>query len=165
MAVAPVVVALIALGSFGRNSAFHCLLMCTSASRGMHVELCSDELDIQFAGLEKLLCNVPPLQPGEWIGFRRGAEHPGNILGAITYSGGLPLLVKYRGGQSFVWVMLDLNGLLTLSLLVWLLVLGRWLLRTRRNRLRTEQGLCPACGYDLRASPARCPECGAEAAA
>jgi hypothetical protein len=49
-------------------------------------------------------------------------------------------------------------------LLLLLPVIGRfvrWMSVRIARRSRRSRGLCVDCGYDLRASPARCPECGA----
>jgi hypothetical protein len=35
-----------------------------------------------------------------------------------------------------------------------------WLIRVLKSRRAIRKGLCPQCGYDLRATPDRCPECG-----
>jgi len=46
------------------------------------------------------------------------------------------------------------------AVIVLLLLPIPFLWRIRRKQKRFARGLCQVCGYDLRASPVRCPECG-----
>lgn len=57
-----------------------------------------------------------------------------------------------------LWLPTALAGMLSgLSLAAWR--------RAGRFRRRSRAGLCASCGYDLRGSPDRCPECGTVARA
>jgi hypothetical protein len=67
------------------------------------------------------------------------------------------------GNHTEFWF--DSTWLLFFSILLLLRAAVRRALRGSLAHRRTLRGLCPACGYDLRATPDRCPECGAPAPA
>ena len=73
-----------------------------------------------------------------------------------TLSGGAvphPGVIRGGGFEVSLWPVAALTAVLP----------ALWLLRGRRvalARRRSAAGLCPSCGYDLRATPGACPECG-----
>ena len=54
------------------------------------------------------------------------------------------------------WLILAL-GVLPL---LWVVVAARRTAKAAVKKERIDRGCCSVCGYDLRATPSRCPECG-----
>jgi hypothetical protein len=75
-----------------------------------------------------------------------------NVLGFEVIKGGSP-----TSSDNYCLIAIPLPYLM----IVLSLPPIAWFVRARRDRGRAKAGRCIACGYDLRASPERCPECGA----
>ena len=104
------------------------------------------------SGAPKLLPR--PRSQGPELLARRGLLFGSNVIeraGGVTHTWSTSGFVEIR----FWMIVLPMTGMS--SLLFWRLV-RRWSIF---RRLRG--GLCVKCGYDLRATPDRCPECGAAA--
>jgi hypothetical protein len=104
--------------------------------------------------------------------FFQGDEVDG-IRGQPTdeawYLGGGPLVSHpYRtmlGFSLMGWFPTARDWYLVIGFPFWFVGIGSaalaWRSHRRLSGLRVQPGLCRACGYDMRATPNQCPECGA----
>jgi len=84
---------------------------------------------------------------------------PWNVFAAMGSEGDLSqfsTLIDSTYRCSLVWVPLWAFELIALPFAL------RWVWMVVCQRLRKKRGECIQCGYDLRGTPNRCPECGTE---
>jgi hypothetical protein len=67
---------------------------------------------------------------------------------------------RHRNGDRLIKILIPFWSLALAAALLPLTWLAHRLWMRRRAARRRGAGLCPACGYDLRATTDRCPECG-----
>lgn len=113
-----------------------------------------------------------PSGPGDPFGFKYTRDQPfppinislflGPDLGDKNFSwerAGFALYSKTNAVTGFLHAQF-IAPFWSIAALTAVVPLG-WFMLWRWSRIRNRLGLCPVCWYDLRATPNRCPECGA----
>jgi hypothetical protein len=122
-----------------------------------------------LSGLSLLLCVATT--GSACIGFgtvRVGGHELTSNVGALEWSVGYDCIAVSQWSGPGLSVTHWKSGGRALAINAWLLALAFSLLPLARWRSQRDQprvGYCGACGYDLRATPGRCPECGTSVAA
>ena len=95
----------------------------------------------------------------------RSTFNPVYLPSGVRFQRGAGYFMRHGAGNPWMYpitsVSMDLGTLAVVfalpPIVVGLVALRRWW----RRRRRLAAGLCASCGYDLRATPELCPECGA----
>jgi hypothetical protein len=111
-------------------------------------------LDVRSGGVSVAeVTSSGSVPPGGPLGFSTFST-PGPAVRFQTPAGSVATCsVVTSGFGAPLWVLLVVTGVLPAAS-------AAREVRRRRTTARARSGLCTSCGYDLRASPERCPECG-----